>query len=252
MLGFDEISGIARLKRISMENAEKDYLQDLILLSIYSIAGRELVFKGGTCLYKVYKLNRFSEDLDFTAEKKADWEKLGKRVISDMSMLNIRGRVKEADIHKNEANIRILINGPLYKGSRETQCFIPLNISMREKCLLEPKAETIRPIYREIFDFEVFAMQEKEILAEKIRAVCTRLKPRDVYDLWFLLIRRGIEFDVELADKKLALYGLKFDKKEFISRIEKMKGMWETDLRNLAIGQIEDFNKVKKEIIAKI
>ena len=60
MLGTEELEDIARLKRLSLINAEKDYLQDILLFSIYSIVGRELVFKGGTCLYKIYKINRFS------------------------------------------------------------------------------------------------------------------------------------------------------------------------------------------------
>ncbi len=60
MLSLKELEDSARLKRLSLINAEKDYLQEVILSSIYSFVGRELVFKGGTCLYKLYKLNRFS------------------------------------------------------------------------------------------------------------------------------------------------------------------------------------------------
>lgn len=247
MLNYEELENIARLKRLSLINAEKDYLQDLVLFSIYSILGKELVFKGGTCLFKIYKLNRFSEDLDFTLTSKIDIKKISKKVIADLLLLNIKGRIKEIKEYRNEINIRLLLNGPLYKGSKETQCFIPLNISMKEQILLEPKKENIIPLYKEIPNFELFVMQEKEILAEKVRAIFTRMKPRDIYDLWFLL-RKDIDFDSQLINKKLALYNTKFNLKEFINRIEKMKGLWQIDLKNLIIGEFKDFNKIKKEL----
>ena len=36
MLNYEEIENITRLKKLSLRNIEKDYLQDLILFSIYS------------------------------------------------------------------------------------------------------------------------------------------------------------------------------------------------------------------------
>ncbi|MDP3027125.1 MAG: nucleotidyl transferase AbiEii/AbiGii toxin family protein [Nanoarchaeota archaeon] len=251
MLGYEELEDIARLKRLSLVNAEKDYLQELVLFSIYSNAGKELVFKGGTALYKIYKLNRFSEDLDFTLTKKLDIEKLANKIISDLMLLNIKVSIKEIKEYRNEINVRLLLKGPLYKGSKERQCFIPLNISKREQTL-EPKKESLISLYKEIPNFDIFIMSEQEILAEKIRAIFTRQKPRDIYDLWFLLIKKNIIPDINLINTKLSIYSLKFDFKEFESRIEKMKGLWQIDLKNLILEELPDFDKVKKEIIEKI
>lgn len=252
MLGYEELVNIAKLKRLSLINTEKDYLQDLILFSIYSDAGKELVFKGDTSLYKVYKLNRFSEDLDFTLAKKFNVEKISNNVISNLRLLDVSSRIKEIKEHRNEIDIRLLLNGPLYKGSRQTQCFIPLNISLKEKVLLEPKREFIIPIYKELPNFELFVMQEKEILAEKVRAIFTRLKPRDAYDLWFLLLRKNADFDLELVNKKLSLYNLEFDFKKFENKIENIKGLWQTDLKELIVGELPEFNKIKREILLKL
>src|SRR3989344_5363648 len=165
MLSYEELENIARLKKLSLINTEKDYLQDVVLFIIYSNLGKELIFKGGTCLYKIYKLNRFSEDLDFTLTKRFDIKKLSNKVISDLNLLDIKGKIKEIKVYKNELNVRFLLNGPIYKGNKETQCFIPLNISLKEKVLLKPKKEFIIPMYKELPSFELFAMQEKEILA---------------------------------------------------------------------------------------
>lgn len=234
-----------------MINIEKDYLQDLMLFSLYSKIGKELVFKGGTCLYKIYKLNRFSEDLDFTLAKKIDLDKLSDKIILDFSLLNIKCKIKEIIEHKTEINIRFLFNGPLYKGNKETQCFIPLNLSLKEKVVLEPKRETIIPLYKEIPSFELFIMQEQEILSEKIRAILTRDKPRDVYDSWFLLTKKNVEPDFKLINKKLELYTLKFDLDHFKKAINRKRGLWDTDLKNLIIGELPDFDKTRDEILNK-
>lgn len=252
MLSNEDLERIADLKNITLSNAEKDYLQDLILFSIYSFIGRELVFKGGTCLYKIYKLDRFSEDLDFTLIKSVNIKKLCEKIISNFSLLGIRAILKESKEFKNEINLRFLINGPLYKGNKETQSFIPLNISLKEKTILEPLIESIIPIYKDIPAFDICAMHENEILAEKVRAIFTREKARDVYDLWFLLKKRKTKPDLKIINRKLALYNLKFNSKVFAERLEKMRGLWKIDLRNLLTTNISDYELVKLDILSEI
>ncbi len=252
MLSYKELEDVAKLKKLSLINIEKDYLQDLILFSIYSDIGKELIFKGETALYKIYKLNRFSEDLDFTLTKRFDIKRFSNKIISNLMLLNIKCRIKEIKEYRNEINIRLLLNGPLYKGGKETQCFIPLNISIKERILVEPKKEAIISLYKELPNFEIFVMEEKEILAEKVRAIFTRMKARDIYDLWFLVVKKNIIFDLKLVNKKLALYNLEFNLKDFKSKIKKMKGLWETDLKDLIIGELKDFDKVKKELFERL
>lgn len=247
MLKYEELESAARLRRLSIQNAEKDYLQDILLFSIYSHLGKELVFKGGTCLYKVHKLNRFSEDLDFTLTKILDVRKLTDFITTDFKLLNINCKVKEIKEHQKEIIARLLFNGPLYRGSKETQCFIPLNISMREQ-VEEAEKNLVYTFYREIPNFEVFSMSEKEILAEKVRAILTRQKPRDIYDLFFLLMEKNTKIDKNLIDKKLKLYNIDFEYRKFLDRIEIMKGLWESDLKNLVIGTLPLFDSVKKNL----
>ena len=71
MLSAEELSETARIKGIKNKGyAEKDYILDIVLLLISRNTKDELVFKGGTCLYKFYKIARFSEDIDFTLKKR--------------------------------------------------------------------------------------------------------------------------------------------------------------------------------------
>src|SRR3989344_7285837 len=252
MLDYKELEHVSRLKRLSLTNTEKDYLQDLMLFSIYSHLGKELIFKGGTCLYKIYKLDRFSEDLDFTLNKKINIKEVSNKIISDLSLLNIKSKIKEIKEYKNELNIRFILNGPLYKGNKETQCFIPLNISIKEKVLLEPEDSSVISLYKELPTFKIFTMQKEEILAEKVRTIFTRKKPRDIYDLWFLLVTKNTLFDVKLINEKLSLYNIKYNVKEFENKMNDMKNLWETDLKYMIIGDLPDFNKVRNEIMLKI
>ena len=107
-------------------------------------------------------------------------------------------------------------------------------------------------MYKEIPNFEIFIMDEQEILAEKFRAILSREKPRDIYDAWFLLIKKNISPDIKIINKKLSLYKLKFNLSKFIDSVEKKRGLWNLDLKNLIIGELPDFDEIKKEIISKL
>ncbi|MBU4284084.1 MAG: hypothetical protein KJ968_03185 [Nanoarchaeota archaeon] len=54
-----------------------------------------------------------------------------------------------------------------------------------------------------------------------------------------------------LINKKLALYNTEFDFKEFREKIEMMRNLWQIDLKNLMIGELPEFDKIKKEISQK-
>lgn len=125
---------------------EKDYLQHLILSRIYSKNGSSLVFKGGTSLQKVFGLNRFSEDLDFTSEESVEMGKLEKGL---SELKNFYPTTYER-IQKNQSlTYRIKMKGPLYNDPRSLQT-IRVEISQREKILIAPLTEYITPIYKDL------------------------------------------------------------------------------------------------------
>jgi predicted nucleotidyltransferase component of viral defense system len=245
-----ELGEIARLKRLTPANAERDYLQELLLFGLYSEVGPELVFKGGTCMYKLHKLSRFSEDLDFTLAKRIDIEDAVERAINRLRFLDVYGRVKRVKKHPREVNFGLLFRGPLYRGGRENLCFIPLNVSLRERVVLAPERATISSMYREIPSFDVFSMRVEEMLAEKVRAIFTRNKPRDLYDIWFLL-EKGVQFDLGLVNKKLAIQKMRFNLEKFVARSNEMAKLWEVDLKNLVIGKLPEFEEVNNSVIKK-
>ncbi len=247
MINRNQLEEVAKLKGLSLGNCEKDYFQDLILFNLYTIVGKEFVFKGGTCLYKIYKLNRFSEDLDFTITKKINIDKILKLILYSIQSLNIGVAIKEMNKFQNQINIKLTFRGPLYNGTKESMLLILLNLSSREKPVLPPKRELVMPMYRDLPTYEIFAMDENEIVIEKIKTVLVRNKPRDVYDLWFLL-KRGILVDEKLLSKKIG----KFNKQEFMRKVDEKADGWERELKRFIIGTLPPFEQVKKEIAERI
>ena len=248
MLRKDELATIAETKRLSLTNAERDYLLEALLFALYTNIKNELVFKGGTALYKLHSLNRFSEDLDFTLMKhRRTIRPLLERALRQLSLLGISARIKEITEYRKEINVRIECRGPLYNGSKESLVFIPLNISLREK-VQYAAYELLFSSYRELPSFEVYAMDAREIAAEKVRAILNRDKARDVYDLWFLL-KKGIELEKALVEKKLKINKLSFNMKDLSDAIAAKEKMWEIDLRKLVLGNIPDFQKIRQDIL---
>ncbi len=248
MISKEELERIAKLKGLTLENCEKDYFQDIILLTIYKEVRREFVFKGGTCLYKVYKLNRFSEDLDFTISKKVNAEKILQSILYSIKSLNIGVIVKDYSEFQKQVNIRLAFRGPLYKGNKESMIMILLNLSSREKQALEPSKELIVPMYSDLPTFEVYAMDQNEIVIEKIITVMERNKPRDVYDLWFLLKIKDLKIDKQLLLKKFGDLNLI----EFMIKVDEKNEGWQKELGRFVINSLPPFSQVKNDIKEKM
>ncbi len=249
MIKKEELAEVADAKRISLKNAEKDYLLELLLFAIYSETGDSFVFKGGTALYKFYNLNRFSEDLDFTINaRRIDIRKIIGMALRRLSALGLEGK-SQIEAYRNEVNARLSFRGPLYDGSKESMAFVAINCSLREKPLIVKK-ELFVPSYREIPSFDVFVMGSEEILAEKVRTIFARNKARDAYDLWFLL-KRGAVPDAKLIGRKLKVCGLSFSKKIFAEKLGEKEGLFARDLSGLIIGTLPEFGRIKAEILEK-
>lgn len=249
MISLEELKDVAKLKGIrNIGFAEKDYLIDIILLLISKSTKDELVFKGGTCLYKFYKLNRFSEDIDFTARKYVDTDALAKAVISGLAAFGINSNLKQKKKMRNSVIVAIKSQGPLYMNTAQSSCSIRIDINFKSGIEIEPANSEYSPIYKEVPRFPILIMAEKEILAEKVRAIMTRNKARDVYDLWRLLLK-GIEADKGLIAKKMEYYNMKFTFAAFERSVNAKKAVWEKELAPLVFGAIPQFSDAKKEIM---
>ena len=75
----------------------------------------------------------------------------------------------------------------------------------------------------------------EEVAAEKVRAIMTRDKPRDMYDIC-ILIKKGYNLHEFLVRKKLEKYA-KFSMEGFEQAMDKKRDLWNSELKNLLYNQ---------------
>jgi hypothetical protein len=248
MLRKDDIVKLSKVTGLRPHQQEKAYIQTLVLRSVFSHS--DPVFKGGTSLMMVHGLNRFSEDLDFTCGEKDALEGLSQSIKDDLSVIGIESTINKNPTLENSASFRIGARGPLFTKERE-RCFVNCDFSLREKVIGEPEARFIDPTYPDILPFSVRVMDPAEIAAEKVRAIMTRDKARDVFDLGFL-ISRGFVPTRTLIDAKLAYYSLSFSLEDFHKCLMNKKGIWNTGMTAIIIGRLPDFTDLSSKIFETI
>jgi predicted nucleotidyltransferase component of viral defense system len=244
MLNRKSLESIKTVLGFNLGQVERDYLQHILLLFLYRHAGKWLVFKGGTALQKAFGLNRFSEDLDFTSSKGEGLSELAYQIGVDAANF---GFDNEVELKKNVSEvISYRIKGPLYDGTQKSLVVLRMDISLRERIILKEDTREVVPVYTDLAPYLVTMMDPEEILAEKIRAIMTRNKSRDIFDARFLIAKK-IPINIELANKKLEYYDMKFEIEAFIENLMSKKRIWENELKPL-IGYVPNFEKTVDEI----
>ena len=221
---------------------EMDYFQHKILSELYK-KFNTIYFKGGTCLQKCYGIKRFSEDLDFNYEK-IDISKI-------IDFVEKSNNTKIIDLNKTKfgTSFSIKIKGILYSGDPRTICKI--SFDFRENDIYKkPLKKIIRPIYSDLNSYFLLALNTEEILAEKIRAIMTRYKARDVFDLSELLLN-GTKVDFDLVNKKLQTYNVEFDIKLFIEKVSEKEKIYDEEMNKL-VKIYPSFKECYNTILQKI
>lgn len=202
---------------------EKDYYCSLIL-SYFFDSETNLVFKGGTCLNKVFSgFYRLSEDLDFTipvdsTKTRTDRRQLIEPVKKQFLLINSSVNCFRIKKELTGANVSTQYIGEVeylssITGKNET---IKIEVALREPLFITAKEEkastlltnpfTLKPF---ISPFPVTTISKKEAFAEKIRAALSRKEPaiRDYYDLFYAIKENLINLDdselLRLAAEKL-------------------------------------------------
>jgi predicted nucleotidyltransferase component of viral defense system len=203
---------------------EKDYYITILLEGIQSLSD-ELVFKGGTCLSKVYySYYRLSEDLDFsmrlpagdiTRSMRRDLMKPVKDKLRDLA--EERGMtavgIDKAGRNLSRQYVFLLDYGSVVTEKNQS---IKLEIGRRFNPYLPVLKKKVNHTFLHPFTKEplfdagrVNCFSLKELVSEKLRAAATRVEiaSRDFYDLGHL-IKVGFNFSdpdfLQLFRKKLA------------------------------------------------
>lgn len=202
---------------------EKDYYLTVLLSRIHELS-EDLIFKGGTCLNKIYySYYRLSEDLDFSI-----------RLPNVQAMRGQRRKcmrpIKEG-LEDFVGSFGLAVDTTQVPGRNESKQYvyylvydsvttlspqtIKLEIGLRCNPLMATEKKPVQHKFLHSFTDEplfdggiVQCLALKEIVAEKMRAAATRkiIAPRDFYDLDFIM-RQGFKLKdaklFELFKKKL-------------------------------------------------
>ncbi len=173
---------------------EKAKLEDTLMDILYS-RYQELVFHGGTAIWRCYGGNRFSRDLDFYLDAKAVEEKMR----------------YHKDIEKFLKDSGFILKEKGYENSTDTMHFLVESANVKMKIDINFKYKKGTPTdYIKMDDSKrvVLTLKPLELLNEKINAYNNKLdsikeysKPevQDLYDMYHLvsLIEKGDENSVK-------------------------------------------------------
>ena len=198
MIRAVEIKEAASAWGLRQDIVERDYVLGWLLagLSVHSRIGTQWVFKGGTCLRKCYlETYRFSEDLDFTPTTDAS---LDPDTITTWVREVVGGLGQDTGIEfppdlvefRARPNPRggVTVRGKVgYRGpvGPRTAPKIRLDLTGDEIIVRPP---VLRPIAHPYSDrpappARIRCYPIEELLAEKVRAMTERGRPRDLYDV---------------------------------------------------------------------
>lgn len=193
---------------------EKDYVLGWVLAGIGTEPALRdgWVFKGGTCLKKCYlETFRFSEDLDFTVLEAGPIAE--EEVLGHLSrMLERMGAESGIDFAVREPRLRVRPNGSVegriyYRGPRNapSPASVRLDLTRDEQVARPPVMRPIQHFYSDQLPepATVRCYSLEEVFAEKIRAMGERGRPRDLYDIIFLLNYPGLVDHAALVHETL-------------------------------------------------
>jgi len=274
MIRQKEIIQIARNNNVPKKTIEKDWVLGHYLNTLFSFESlrKNLIFKGGTCIKKCFIENyRFSEDLDFTLEdenfniNKKLIKKINK-VANDISgamfHLEYLNNTQSEDIDQGY-EIKIKFWGADHHPNQRPlpfsrwQTSIKLDISFSEKLKMKPEIKTIIHPYSDsdLITNKVYTYNLNEIIAEKIRSLIQRNRPRDIYDTWYF--SKTVSTDNYSIIKEILLNKAK-DKdikitniNQFVNDEKKRKNQraWESSLNHqISDGELPEFEIAYNEV----
>lgn len=200
-------------------NVVREYFQHIFLSELYKLPNTEkLMFKGGTALRIIYGSPRFSEDLDFSLFKvkehdiKEFVEGLFLKALAGIEHMGIKVEIGE----KTEST-----SGGYFGVATFHTDYVPvsieINVSSRNGRDMKSEVDSITNDFTP--SYNVIHLPQEEIVEEKVfQALPQRKKPRDFYDLYFLMRKNMVS-----GEQKNKLSTMKADIISWMKKIDFQK-----------------------------
>lgn len=184
MLSENSVKGFAAKWQTTEQNVAREYFQHLFLAAFYKLSDSgKIAFKGGTALRILYNSPRFSEDLDFTGAL------TGFHLQNCLTKTAGALRQEGLDVDITESKTT---SGGWFAAFDTTihswPVRVELNVSTRTKKDVKSQTMFISPAI--VPPYTLISLNENTLVEEKINALLTRKKPRDFFDLYFILRSR--------------------------------------------------------------
>lgn len=241
MIEKNEVLKMAAGLNLNPDTVEKDYVLGWILFGInkHPLISN-WIFKGGTSLKKCFfETYRFSEDLDFTLTNSSqlDVDFLLKTFIEITDTLSeevgieffkdkFNFKIIDKGNGKFSAQGKIQYNGPLRR--KRGFASIKLDLTSDEILVLKPVIKSVHHPYTDAppEGIRINCYAFEEVVAEKIRALAQRARPRDVYDVVHFFRNREMIKNPKLVHntlkKKCEFKRIEFPTFEYIQSHEKL------------------------------
>jgi predicted nucleotidyltransferase component of viral defense system len=181
MISNNTVRAIAKKDQATELNVRREYFQHVFLSHLYRQPESGLAyFKGGTALRLIYRSPRYSEDLDFDTPE-GDVRKIENMITAALGEIEQEGITTE--IHEAKTTSGGYL-ADLEFTADEAAVTIALEMSFRAKQRQGDVAQVgsdFLPLYT------VTQVAQEDLVAGKLNALFTRSKPRDFYDLYFML-----------------------------------------------------------------
>ena len=181
MIAQDQLKTLSTKYQTSETNVRREYMQHVFLSYFYQQPqAKHIFFKGGTALRIVYGSPRFSEDLDFGSTLH-DVDEIESAMLATLSEVEREG-VNTTIVESTKTSGGYLAIVDFDMGDATVR--LRFEASFREK-ELEGEAETVVNDF--IPPYLINALAQEQLVGGKIKALLDRQKPRDFYDLYYLL-----------------------------------------------------------------
>ena len=174
-------------------NIVREYFQHVFLSELYKLPEAEkMLFKGGTALRMVYGSPRFSEDLDFSVFVIAPHDL--KKFVEDL-FVKVLAKIEQTGIYvevgeKSDKTSGGYFGVATFKLSDFQPAGVEINISARNGRGMNGEVDSIVSDF--VPTYTLIHLPQEELVEEKVfGALRERKKPRDFYDLYFIM-RKGM------------------------------------------------------------
>ena len=232
----------------TLEQIEQDLVLSRLIVEIadHPLLGDELVFRGGTCLHKVWldRPWRYSEDLDYVRRTGGGVGEVLDAIREVAAAVGF-DRV-QTDVRRHP---KVRLDSTFVRGGR-MRLKIELNTFERSpsRPTLTRAFDVDSPWFSGTADVPTFALEE--LVATKIRALFQRGKGRDLFDLWLAVMKAGTQptdiaacFDHYRPDgwtvaRAVANLDAKLVSRELTSDVERLVAEWPEGYTVQAAGQV--------------